>query len=158
MKKTIMYLILAVVLLLGVSYINQKVTEKMDQTPVALYDEQYITSLVKDFGNHLKNVTVGQDVMLLTAHIQREYSPFITTPLLERWVANPTDVPGVTTPGIIPTHLEIMSMVKVGDYYQISGEVIYQAQEKEYERRKVFILVSGLEGAWKIAEFQLADR
>lgn len=159
MKKKLIYLVIALVLLGLVTVLDRSLSHKAAQTTEQADATMDITKLVAEFGNHLKNVPLTADPATLPPLIQQEYGPYITQALLERWMSEPRSVPGRAASSPWPDRIEISEIRPAGDYYDVTADVVEvtsveAANGGEAARTSVYLTVVNVDGVWKIAEYQ----
>lgn len=118
-----------------------------------------VEAVVEKFGEHMKNVPLSADSDTVADTIQKEYAPYITEALLDRWIKDPLHAPGRETSSPWPERIEISSMEKIGEYYEVVAKVISltsveKAQGGYYDSSPAYITVANTNGAWRVAEFQ----
>lgn len=118
-----------------------------------------VAAVVEKFGEHLQNVPLTADSDIVADAVQKEYAPYVTEALLDRWVKDPLHAPGRETSSPWPDRIEISSMEKIGEYYEVVAKVISltsveKAQGGYYDSSPAYITVANTNGAWRVAEFQ----
>lgn len=118
-----------------------------------------VEAVVEKFGEHLKNVPLAAEPDMVAEALQNEYAPYVTEALLDRWIKDPLHAPGRETSSPWPERIEIVSMEKVGDYYEIVAKVIFMTSVEEarggyYDSSPVYITAANTNGAWRIGEYQ----
>lgn len=123
-------------------------------------DKTKIKEVVTLFGSRLKNVSLTQDEELLKEAIRAEYGELVSPLLLERFLEDPTHAPGRLTSSPWPERIEILDMYRSGDYYDVSGEIIFWTSEEATEgdgdagKEPLFLTLVNVDGKWLIAEYQ----
>jgi hypothetical protein len=153
MKRILFICIVAVLLFFALS------TPKNESAPTVLSEEAAVKTVVASFGERLKNVPLAGSSELVRAAIQKEYVPYVAPALLERWLEDPARAPGRETSSPWPERIDIKSIQKVGDYYEIEGEIVYMTSAEvtnggDAGRAPVFLTAAFLENQWRIAEYQ----
>ncbi len=105
-------------------YADQKSNNQIDQVNET-EDTEKVESLVANFGQKLKMVSVLAPEDILIESIEEHYSEFISPGLLEKWKENPQSVPGRFTSSPWPERIEILSTNRISkDKYEVEGEII----------------------------------
>ena len=111
--------VVMVVLLTGFFLIYNPVDTGAEQ------EKQDVISLVKDFGNALKTVSLSAPDEIVAESIKEQYSDFITTELLAKWQSDPQNAPGRVLSSPWPDRIDIINIENDGnDGYVVSGEII----------------------------------
>jgi beta-lactamase regulating signal transducer with metallopeptidase domain len=88
-------------------------------------DKQDVLSLVENFGETLKMVTLTAPKDIAADNIEEYYSEFVTPELLTLWMSNPQNAPGRTVSSPWPDRIEVTDIKSAGNgKYNISGEII----------------------------------
>lgn len=156
-KRIITAGIIVVLLCAGVAYL----TKGPRGSYVAPFRdaEGQAEAVVEKFGEHLKNVPLTAEPDTVAEAIQTEYAPYVTEALLDRWMKDPLHAPGRETSSPWPERIEVVSLEKVGEYYEVVAKVVTltsveKANGGYYDTTPVYITVANTNGAWRIAEYQ----
>ncbi len=88
-------------------------------------DKQDVLSLVENFGETLKKVTLTAPEDIAAESIKEYYSEYVTQELLALWQSEPQNAPGRTVSSPWPDRIEITDITSAGDgEYIVSGEII----------------------------------
>ncbi|HEY1041448.1 MAG TPA: hypothetical protein VGE63_01850 [Candidatus Paceibacterota bacterium] len=159
MKKKLIYLVVAVVLLGLVTVLDRSLSHKVAQTTEQADATMEITKLVAEFGNHLKNVPTTANPALIPPLVDQEYRPYITDALYDRWMNDPMSVPGRATSSPWPDRMEVKDIKPAGDHYEVVADVVEVTSVEAANggaavRSTVYLTVVQVDGVWKIAEYQ----
>lgn len=111
--------VLIVVLLAGFFLIHNPVDTAVEQ------EKQDVISLVKEFGNALKTVSLSAPDEIVAESIKEQYSDFISPELLAKWQSDPQSAPGRVLSSPWPDRIDVISIEDDGnDGYVVSGEII----------------------------------
>jgi len=147
MKKILIILLivfLVVVICAGVYFWKQ-----LNQVKNHEADELAVRTLVKNFGNALKNVsllspTVSQD-------IETNYKDFVAPELLTQWKENPSKAMGRLTSSPWPDNIEIGSIQQFGSGgYDVSGKIIDMTSTGMSGSRAIQVGVAKFGNQWLI--------
>ena len=92
--------------------------------PGAEQEKQDVISLVKDFGDALKTVSLLAPDEIVAESIKEQYSDFITPELLAKWQSNPQSAPGRVLSSPWPDRIDVISIEGDGNGYVVYGEII----------------------------------
>lgn len=120
-------------------------------------EEAQIRQLVESFGKRLQNVSLlspnaGQE-------LERQYSEYVSTALLETWSTDVAAAPGRMVSSPWPDRIELDALEKIGvDKYVVTGSIIEVtstevAGGEAANRIPVHIVVEKTQGRWLITEF-----
>jgi hypothetical protein len=166
MKKNTTIIVIILIIILAVILIGKysKTEAPVETTPVGTTtgaQEQQAKDAVNVFVAHLQNVSLTASSDILVPTIQKEYGPFVTPELLEQWTTDPTTAPGRSTSSPWPDHIDITNVQKVGDDYQITGEIVLMTSNEvehggDAGRIPVKITVTAIDGQWYVSAYQAA--
>src|SRR5438105_2826431 len=124
-KKTLLLIIVLVALILLCGFLLYGAKQMMPKAtpPPASPDEAAVRSLVTEFGDHLKNVSLAADPQILRDSIRTEYAPYVTPELLQKWQNNSETAPGRRTSSPWPERIDITSATENGVQYVIKGTI-----------------------------------
>jgi hypothetical protein len=131
MNKKIL-LILIIILLVIASIVFDLWWQSKSETNKQQADEVAIRSLIDNFGQALKKVsllspTAAQD-------IEENYKDFLSPALLSQWKDNPSKAVGRITSSPWPDRIEISSVKRFGSgAYDVSGSIIEITNTEEFE-------------------------
>lgn len=150
---------MGVLITLGVVYIYAQNGRHGSYVAPFRSEEGQVEAVIEKFGEHLKNVSLVADPDTVASAIEREYSPYVTEALIDRWLKDPLHAPGRETSSPWPERIEIVSMEKVGDYYEVVAKVISMTSVEKarggyYDSSLVYITVANTNGAWRVGEYQ----
>ena len=149
MKRIIFIALIAALLFFALKSANKT------EAPVpALSEQEQVQTVVKEFGEHLKNVPLAAESELVRTSIEKEYRPYASAVLMDRWLDDPAHAPGREVSSPWPERIEIKSIQKVGEYCEIEGEIVYLTSTGESGRSPVFLTAAFLDEKWLIAEYQ----
>lgn len=165
-KKIIVAAVILVVIAGGVSgYFlvkNQKSQVQLVNQITVSPEEVDIRTLVSDFAERMKLVSLTAPKTELVAAMENAYSPYVSSDLLTQWEQNPQNAPGRQTSSPWPDHIEITSVTKNGDgnaySYIVQGDIV-ELTSKELVSGGVaakylaIIQVDKINGQWKISAF-----
>lgn len=156
--------LLSISLLVGCSSGNSAKNGKNDaneikQAPKAVAE---VERVVEGFGSVLQKVSLQGPTEEVKKSIQENYSPYVTSDLLERWLENPSKALGRLTSSPWPDRIEIKNVERLADEaYKVEGEIIeITSTEKKNEaavRRPVTFVVENTEGKWLILTAKVDD-
>jgi len=88
-------------------------------------DIKLVESIVSNFGQRLKMVSVLATEDIVIKDIERYYSQFISTELLEKWKESPQSIPGRYTSSPWPDRIEIFNVRRISENeYEVKGEIV----------------------------------
>lgn len=117
-----------------------------------------IKSLVSNFGDRLKMVSLLAPEDVLLESIEKNYGKFISKALLEKWKAKPQTAPGRLTSSPWPDRIEILSIVSISKgVYEVKGMIIEvtsteQTSEEATSKIPVVLKIVEQDGRWLIDE------
>lgn len=157
MKHEIWTIIGIALLVTALFFLLGDKTKDFSKEPAS--ESMVVQQLVLGFGNHLKNVSLTAPIEILTESITREYTPYVSPLLLERFIADPLHAPGRLTSSPWPEKIEIKQAQLMGDYWEVFGDVVFMTSADiesggEAGREPFFITVANIQGKWLIAEYQ----
>jgi len=136
---------------------ENKNVEKKEKTD----DVENVKSLVTNFGEKLKMVSVLAPEDILLESIEENYSEYISTNLLEKWKQDPQSVPGRLTSSPWPDRIDILNLEKVSeDEYEITGEIVEvtstnQSSDEATSKIPVILKVINDNGKWVIDDIMM---
>ena len=122
--------VLVMVLMLLASLVGCTSAGKTDQpndnqAQAEQNDQKAVSALVTDFGSKLAMVSLQAPVDAVKKSIQENYGSYVSSGLMEKWMAYPLQAPGRLTSSPWPDRIEILSTGKVAaDSYEVKGEVV----------------------------------
>lgn len=126
----------------------------IQRAPNRSRDVAQITTLVTNFGNYEKSISLQADPELLKSDIQQNYGTFVTDTLLQQWRADPTHAPGRLTSSPWPDRIEIDSITPQGAGYSVSGHIVMMSSTGKAGEVPVVMIVLNKDGEWRIAAYQ----
>ncbi len=129
--------------------------------PAPLPETTQAENAIKSFGGRLKNVPLAAEPGTMRGLIQTEYGPYVTPLLLARWMEDPAHAPGRETSSPWPERIEVKTLAKVGDYYEVSGEIVLMTSDAvarggDAGRTPVYLTLAKMDGRWLIADYQIS--
>jgi hypothetical protein len=125
----------------------------------AACDSSAARAVVERFGERLRDVALlGPDTAVARA-MREAYGPFVTSRLLDGWVARPDSAPGRTVSSPWPARIAIDSVEPAGpSTCRVSGYVVYVTSVEEARggaasRERVVLRVVN-DGGWRIASYE----
>lgn len=124
MKKTytILGIIIAIIILVMI-FLFIKQTQRTTNPRVV--GEESAVNIVTKFGKAIQKVPLTADEDTVKNTIKKEYAPYVTKGLLNKWLDDPISAPGREVSSPWPDHIEITQTRKIGHEYQINGNIIY---------------------------------
>ena len=141
-------LILLIITGASVYYIQRAPNRSRDMTQ--------ISTLVTNFGNYEKSISLQADPELLKSDIQQNYGAFVAGTLLQQWRADPKSAPGRLTSSPWPDRILIDSISPQGTGYTVSGYIVMMTSTGESSQVPVVLIVMRENGEWKIVAYQEA--
>jgi len=135
------------------AYFFQKST---DQENAKAADQAAVRSLVENFGQKLKNVSLLS--MTASDDIEQNYKDFVSNDLLNRWKTEPFSAPGRETSSPWPDSIVVQEIHQQNqNAYEVSGKIINmtsagQAPSRSFE---ALVLRIGENKTWLISNFIL---
>lgn len=83
-----------------------------------------VTDVVTRFGKRLQRVSLQEPEEAIAKAIRAEYGPLVTDDLLAAWLADPASAPGRAVSSPWPDRIEIRSVQRVDEAYQVEAEVV----------------------------------
>jgi len=123
-------------------------------------DVESVKSLITNFGEKLKMVSILAPEDILMKSIEENYSEYISTNLLEKWKQDPKSAPGRLTSSPWPDRIEILDLEKVSENeYEVTGEIVEvtstdQSNGKATSKIPVVLKVINDNGKWVIDDVQ----
>jgi len=147
MKKSILFGILAILIVLGGLYIWYGQNNK---------DEAMVKQVVTDFGKTLKNVSLlSTDA---SEQIKTTYAPFVSSDLINQWASNPTNALGRQVSSPWPDSIEITAVQKQSALkYSVSGNIIEMSSTGATDKRGITLVVEKLNNKWLVTGVTLAS-
>lgn len=148
MKKRILLILLATLLIVaagvGIYFFRQSNQEKNRRA-----DETAVRSVVENFGQALKNVSLLSETA--AQEMEENYKDFINPLLLNQWKENPLKAVGRLTPSPWPDSITIADIRQFGSgAYDVSGKIIDMTSTGMAGSRAVEIGVAKFDGHWLI--------
>ena len=120
-------------------------------------ERQDIRTLVEAFGKRLQRVSLSAPKDTVAASIKENYSDYVTSELLQKWLADPQSAPGRALSGPWPDRIDILRL-ETGDknQYTVQGEIfevtgVELAGGGAAAKRPVTIVVQKVNGRWLIS-------
>jgi hypothetical protein len=136
----------------------------IQMTPFQVDQESAVRSVVEDFGQELKNVSLLASREQVASSMQASYGPYVENTLLGQWINDPLSAPGRLTSSPWPEKIEISSIQKEDNTrYTVEGDVIEVTNEgggigetpTEALRRPITLVVEKKGSGWRITSVQL---
>lgn len=152
-------LFVSILVLLAAAVVVFRSYQRSYQEKVTASETEQVKSLVTEFGTHLKNVPLTAQKELLVPVIKKEYAPFVSQTLLERFEEDPAHAPGRQTSSPWPDRLEVQEVQQRGNYYEVVAQVVNMTSVEvkkggDAGRDTVYLTVAFIDGTWKIADYQ----
>ncbi len=136
-------------------------------TMMALSDDggsqQEIRALVEAFGKKLQYVSLSAPEDMVATSIKENYSDYVTSELLQKWLADPQSAPGRTMSSPWPYRIDILGL-QTGDknQYIVQGEVLEVtgaelADGGAAAKRPVTVVVQKVNGCWLISSLTTGE-
>lgn len=116
--------------------------------------------LVRRFGGRLSRVSLLAPPAELRRSIRDAYGPFVTAPLLEAWLRDPSTAPGREVSSPWPDRIEVRAVRRVGPgEYEVTGDVVYVTSVEAAgggaarRERVALAVVRAGDGEWRIAGY-----
>lgn len=120
-------------------------------------DRQDIQALVEAFGKRLQRVSLSAPKDMVATRIKENYSDYVTSELLQKWLADPQSAPGRTVSSPWPDRIYILRL-ETGDknQYTVQGEILEVTStelvnEGAAAKRPVTIVAQKVNGRWLIS-------
>jgi hypothetical protein len=115
-----------------------------------------VTTLVRNFGAKLQQVSVLAPTATAAQSVREHYAPFVTTELLERWMADPAAAPGRTTSSPWPERIDVSGASPAGaGTFIVAGDVVEATSTGPAGRTPVRVTVIQTPGGWRISDVQV---
>ena len=117
--------------------------------------EEEITSLVKEFGSRLKNVSLLAPEKILIEEMEENYGGLVAPSLMERWLEDPENAPGRLVSSPWPEEIQIESIEEIGeDRYEVMGQIIELTSNEEDKAitRPIKLTIEYTEEGWLITD------
>jgi len=118
-------------------------------------DKAAVTSLVEDFGSKLQKVSLLAPSDIVKKSMEENYSGLVSPELLEVWQNDPLNAPGRLTSSPWPDRIEVQSVEKIEDAYEVKGEIIEITSEEKVNggiaaKRPITLVVKKVGNIWLI--------
>src|SRR5262245_59941086 len=119
-------------------------------------------TVVEQFGQQLKQVSLTAPDSLVRQQVRESYAPFVTSALLDSWVAQPTRAPGRAVSSPWPDRIDIASVNAENDSTcVVQGQIAYitsaeQAPGAALQRVPVTLRIVKY-GSWRVSAFEAAE-
>ncbi|KPU46088.1 hypothetical protein OXPF_01980 [Oxobacter pfennigii] len=126
-------------------------------------DEQDVEELVEAFGKRLQMVSLLAPKDVVAASIEKNYSSYVTTELLQKWSSDPQSAPGRRVSSPWPDRIDILRMEMADkNEYTVYGEIIEVtsvelAKGGAAAKRPVTIVVQKVKDRWLISNMTLGE-
>ncbi len=95
-----------------------------EQGKISTETDTAIRDTVTQFGSHLKNVSL-LSTSTLSAQLQSEYGPYLSSDLLSKWQTNPDLALGREVSSPWPDRIEVVSVTPSGNgVYTVSADIV----------------------------------
>ena len=165
MKKPLIFISLIFVSILT-GCINGGDTQlKVQESPVEIDEtnKSIVISIVKDFGDRLKRVSLLAPRDILEKNMTENYGDLVSSELLNKWIKDPLNAPGRLTSSPWPDRIEIIKIEKISEYvYKVSGKII-EITSKEMTSggiaasRPITLIVKKVKDKWVIDNVTLGE-
>jgi hypothetical protein len=132
-------------------------TTPVQETERGAAEAAEIRDLVENFGKRLQSVSLlAPDA---AQEMQKQYSEFVSPPLLETWMNDVSKAPGRMVSSPWPDRIEVTNLTKAGpDRYEVNGLVVEitsteVGSSEAAARIPVRIVVLREQGRWLITEY-----
>lgn len=118
---------IALLLIVGLGIYGYKTYRGPVSTTVSSGDQASVEAVVENFGGKLKMVSLlAPDA---AAQIQTQYAPYVSTELLQKWEADPSNAPGRSVSSPWPEKIAIVSITPSAagnafETYNVEGNVV----------------------------------
>jgi len=168
-KKEKVYIIISVIFLI-LTIITESIffyikiqNHKLDMLNAAApIDQERITSLIQEFGQHLKNVYLTSPEEEIKKEIQENYRDFLSPNLLELWQNDPSKALGRITSSPWPDRIEVTSLSRTEEgIYLAIIKIIYMTSEEMVngeiaDSKNAFLKIKKINGQWFIDDIKVA--
>ncbi|MEA4847093.1 MAG: hypothetical protein VB106_07665 [Clostridiaceae bacterium] len=165
MKKILLF---AFVLLLSISLMGCMVGKSPAQQEdpaqqTGETDEEAVTNTVESFGKKLQEVSLLAPKETLEKSMNENYSEFVTSELISKWISDPLNAAGRLTSSPWPDRIEIQTVEKLAEgEYKVDGEIIEitsveKAEDGIAAKRPITLTVKKVEDRWLIEDVILGD-
>lgn len=120
-------------------------------------DRQDVQALVEAFGKRLQRVSLSAPKDMAATSIKENYRDYVTSELLQKWLADPQSAPGRTVSSPWPDRIDILKL-ETGDknQYTVQGEIlevtsVELADGGAAAKRPVTIAAQKVNGRWLIS-------
>jgi hypothetical protein len=129
-----------------------------DSQPRGSCDVVEARSVVEQFGQRLKRVSLLAPDSIVLGEIRQAYGSLVTPALLERWTATPNRAPGRKVSSPWPDRIEVRSIEAGAGGCHVRGDVIYvtsgaQPSGSIGARESVVLHVAPGTGGWRITDY-----
>jgi hypothetical protein len=120
-----------------------------------------VAALVGAFGRQLASVSLLAPPDVLSREMRGQYSSFVSTALLDAWLAQPSDAPGRRVSSPWPARIDVLAVEPPEEGgYEVVGEVVYLTSEElarggSASREPVQLHVVREGGGLRIASYQV---
>ncbi|ACL69708.1 hypothetical protein [Halothermothrix orenii] len=123
-------------------------------------EKNIIKEVVIEFGSNLKKVSLQSPEDKLIKDINKYYKDYVTRELLNKWLTNPSKVPGRSFSSPWPEEIEIKKIKNIGgDKYRVIG-IVKEVTSKELvkgeplNRYQVELIVKKIKNKWLISDYR----
>jgi len=118
--------------------------------------EEFIISLVENFGNRLQNVSLLGPQTELKKSMKENYGGIVSPELIEQWLKDPQKAPGRLTSSPWPDRVDITDIQKQSDQkYSVKGEIVEVTSTGIADRRPIQLLVGKVGEQWMITDVKI---
>ncbi len=131
------------------------ISDQRTETPS---DEVAVRSVVTAFGGQLQKVSLEGPDDQVRAEIQTNFSPYVSSELLQKWLNDMNSAPGRLTSSPYPVRIEIESVMRNFDgSYTVQGEVIEKSNDTPATSTyPTTLTLRLLNGSWKITAAEIS--
>ncbi|MGE5422323.1 MAG: hypothetical protein ACM3QW_03595 [Ignavibacteriales bacterium] len=121
-------------------------------------DKQAVTSQVQGFGKQLSMVSLTAPIDTVAKDMQKYYSPYVSSQLINIWAKDPLKAPGRLTSSPWPDRIDIQSTtIDSADTYKVNGNIIEitsaeKSTGKAAAKRPITLQVKKINNRWLITE------
>lgn len=121
--------------------------------------EEEIISLVEEFGNRLKNVSLLAPRENLEKSMEENYGKYVVPELIDKWLNNLEEAPGKLVSSPWPDRIELLNLEKLSDTeYLVEGNIVeVTSVEGEEVRRAIRLNVKNQDDSWLIHDLELGE-
>lgn len=116
--------------------------------------------VVVGFGKQLASVSLLAPADVLRREMRARYGPYVTPPLLERWLATPAEAPGRQVSSPWPDRIEVARVESIAaGRYRVTGDIVLvtsseQGSNRAAARDKFSAEVIRTAGGWRISNWR----